>query len=60
MSCVDHIPVAHTLAGGHDGFPAAILGGCADALVDGAPDLQEDRGPELAFIIDGFVAGALE
>lgn len=40
MSCVDDIPVARTPSGGHDRFPPAILSGCLDALIDGAPDLR--------------------
>jgi hypothetical protein len=38
---VDDIPVAHTPPGGWaDIFPAPVLTGCADTLVDGAPDLR--------------------
>jgi hypothetical protein len=38
---VDDIPVAHTPAGGYgDAFPAPVLTGCDDALVEGAPDLR--------------------
>ncbi|HEX5615809.1 MAG TPA: hypothetical protein VFZ83_11715 [Acidimicrobiia bacterium] len=43
---VDHrrcrdIPVAHTPPGGYgDDFPAPILAGCTEPLVDGAPDLR--------------------
>ena len=38
---VDDIPVAHTPPGGYgDAFPAPILAGCSDPLVDGAPDLR--------------------
>lgn len=37
----DQIPVAHTPPGGYgDDFPAPILAGCAEPLVDGAPDLR--------------------
>lgn len=37
----DAIPVAHTPPGGYgDRVPPPILAGCAEALVDGAPDLR--------------------
>jgi hypothetical protein len=37
----DQIPVAHTPPGGYgDDFPAPILAGCTEPLVDGAPDLR--------------------
>jgi hypothetical protein len=37
----DEIPVAHTPPGGYgDAFPAPILAGCNEPLVDGAPDLR--------------------
>jgi hypothetical protein len=38
---VGEIPVAHTPPGGYgDAFPAPILAGCSDPIVDGAPDLR--------------------
>ena len=38
---VDDIPVAHTPPGGYgDTFPAPVLAGCPDVVVDGAPDLR--------------------
>jgi hypothetical protein len=38
---VDDIPVAHTPPGGWDDiFPAPVLAGCADALIESAPDLR--------------------
>jgi hypothetical protein len=38
---VDDIPVAHTPPGGWaDALPAPVLAGCAEALVEGAPDLR--------------------
>ena len=36
---LDAIPVAHTPAGGYTTFPPAILAGCTEPVVDGAPDL---------------------
>ncbi len=40
MQAVD-IPVAHTPPGGYgDTFPAPILAGCTEPLVEGAPDLR--------------------
>jgi hypothetical protein len=37
----DQIPVAHTPPGGYgEDFPAPILAGCSEPLVDGAPDLR--------------------
>jgi hypothetical protein len=37
----DQIPGAHTPPGGYgDDFPAPILAGCTEPLVDGAPDLR--------------------
>ena len=37
----DDIPVAHTPPGGWTGeMPPPVLGGCAEPLVDGAPDLR--------------------
>jgi hypothetical protein len=41
VSCVDEVPVAHTPAGGYgDEMPPAILAGCEEPLVAGAPDLR--------------------
>ncbi len=41
MTCADDIPVAHTPPGGFgDTFPAPVLAGCTEPLVDGAPDLR--------------------
>ncbi|MDJ0768982.1 MAG: hypothetical protein QNJ12_09315 [Ilumatobacter sp.] len=37
---VDEIPVAHTPAGGWTEWPEPVLAGCADELVEGAPDLR--------------------
>jgi len=38
---VDDIPVVHTPPGGWSGaFPPPVLAGCAEDLVDGAPDLR--------------------
>src|SRR4051794_11273591 len=38
---VDEILVAHTPHGGYgDSFPAPILTGCTDPLIEGAPDLR--------------------
>jgi hypothetical protein len=37
----DQIPVAHTPPGGYgDDFPAPVLAGCTEPLVNGAPDLR--------------------
>ncbi|HVJ98451.1 MAG TPA: hypothetical protein VNC41_16605 [Acidimicrobiia bacterium] len=41
MTRVDEIPIAHTPPGGWTGdMPAPVLGGCAEPLIDGAPDLR--------------------
>lgn len=38
---VDAIPIAYTPPGGYgDAIPGPILAGCADPLIDGAPDLR--------------------
>jgi len=37
---VADIPTAYTPAGGWTEFPAPVLAGCDDPLVDGAPDLR--------------------
>jgi hypothetical protein len=38
---VDEIPVAHTPKGGWSGdFPAPVLAGCDEPLIEGAPDLR--------------------
>jgi hypothetical protein len=38
---VSEIPIAHTPPGGYGSdFPPPILGGCADPLISGAPDLR--------------------
>jgi len=38
---VESIPVAHTPPGGWSGaFPEPVLSGCADPIIDGAPDMR--------------------
>ena len=41
MTSAEAVPVAHTPPGGYGAaLPAPILAGCAEPLVDGAPDLR--------------------
>jgi len=41
VASADEIPVAHTPTGGYgDAFPAPVLAGCTEPLVEGAPDLR--------------------
>jgi hypothetical protein len=54
MTSVSDIPTAHTPPGGwQDEMPAPVLGGCADALTEGAPDLRGTWKVVDAFTDDG-------